>query len=213
MRINKTKFLSYLIVFVIGIICGKLFFDKNCPEIIANDPVITVTEIVDTTISSTAIVARAPAKIEYKSTVPTPTSHPLVSSGVRPWATEGRYYVASWDSIMDGGFEAHILFDTEDRHFTNSFVIPKRTITKEKTISINTIRDLVKNQMPQYLIGIGVKSFLKDNTINTLPFLSFAANRKLWFMVATLELKALTRMNDGALKMEPELEGKIYVPL
>lgn len=212
--VNKSKLLSYLIVFTIGIVCGKLFFDKKCPEINVKEPVITVTETVDTTKTLNEIVSKVPAKIKFKKCiVPITPIPPEVSIGVKPYATEGSNYIASYDTVAEDGFEAHIFFDTEDRTFYNRFVMPEYTIRKEKTTTIDNTKEVIKKELPEYMIGFGVKTFLKDNTINTLPFLSFSANRKLWFMIATLELKALTRMNSGSLRMEPELEGKINVPL
>lgn len=212
--VNKSKLLSYLIVFTIGIVCGKLFFDKKCPEINIKEPVITVTETIDTTKTLNEIVSKVPAVIKFKKAiVPITPIQPEVSVGVKSYAAEGNHYIAEYDTAGEDGFEAHILFDTEDRSFYTKFVLPQYTIRKEKTITIDYAKEIIKTELPEYMIGFGVKTFLKDNTINTLPFLSFSANRKLWFMIATLELKALTRMNSGSLRMEPELEGKINVPL
>lgn len=213
MLINKTVILSYVIVFLLGILVSKTFLEKGCPEFKQSKNIITVNEKTDTSVTKKEIEFKVPAKIKKKSDLPI-VSHPIQDTGVLnsgPSITDN--YIACFDSSFEGGFEAHVCYDTELKFFHNRFVLPEKTISKEKETTTDQKIEIIKTELPTYMIGFGVKAFLKDNTINTMPFLSLTANRKLWFLIASVEVKALTRINDGSLNMEPEIEGKIYVPL
>lgn len=210
-----SKSFIYLIVFSIGIFFSKMFLEKDCPVLEKSKSVTTIKESSDTTTNKKEIKFDIPAKIKKKLSSVTKSitdASPLDARGSTPAPTVESFFVACFDSVKED-FEAHICFDSETRKFFNRFIIPEKTINNKKETLIDSNSITTKIELPEYLIGFGIKSALKQNTINTLPFVSFTANRKLWFMIGSIEIKALTRLSEGALKMEPELEGKIYVPL
>lgn len=211
MKISKIKILSYVIVFALGMFTYHLF--HKCPEIKQKKEVAVLQETSDTSTTKKEISFKVPAQIKIKRLDSSKSLNNIQDSGSVPSPAVKDDFVACLDTTMQNGFEAHVCYDSETNHFFNRFIIPETKINNEKIISVDNTKEIIKTELPEYVIGIGVRSFLKDNTINTLPFLSLAANKKLWFMIGSIEVKALTRLNAGALKMEPEVEGKIYVPL
>lgn len=210
MTINKSLLFTHLLVFIVGIFFCKLFLEAKCQEVKTKTPVISVKNTTDTTNEKKEIKFTIPAKIlKHNATVQTPGT--LDASGSTPAPTI-ESYIACFDSV-NKDFEAHVCFDSKTKLFSNRFIYPERIINNKIETNIENTTETMIKVLPDYLIGFGVKSLLKENTIKTLPYLSFTANRKLWFLIASIELKALTKLNEGALKMEPELEGKIYVPL
>jgi len=213
MLINKTVILSYAIVFLLGIVFSQTILQKNDVKTLEQKPTVVLSETVDTNTTLNVVEFKAPAKIKIKSSFHPNTLILQDSGGSNSSPAVKDNFVACLDTTLKGGFEAHVCYDSETNHFFNSFVLPETTIAKEKIITVDNTKEIIRTEMPTYLIGVGIKTYLKENTINTIPFLSLSANKKLWFFIASVEVKALTRLSAGSLKMEPELEGKINVPL
>ena len=119
--------------------------------------------------------------------------------------------VARWDTITADGFEAHVKYFTKQNLFVNNFTYPEKIVYKTKTVHTTTDSTTVKliTEMPAFQLGGGVKT-LYDNEFKLIPYCNLAANTKLWFLHATVEVRTLFESNN---KITPEIEGKLSIGL
>lgn len=208
LSINKTKLIGYLIPLILGLIAGYFLFDKKSEPVASTTNTVTVIKT-DTVLVEKEIYVRVPAKI-ISSTLP--DEHSNQQGGALPGPAELKEEVAYWDTITNDGFTARIKYFTKRKMFENYFKIPERMVTTEVTSTTDNTKNFVEYRLPAWQLGVGVKNYVEESSFYSTPFLSLAANEKLWFMNFTAELKALTQFKES-IKIDPELEIKISVNL
>ena len=204
-NINFKKIVSYLIVFALGFCLGWYVFSGQ--EIIEK---ITVKEKIvektDTLTITKTIYTKTPATTLIVTSTPDPQS----GGAALPSAFEEE--VAHWDTLTEDGFSADINFFKRQNLFENSFVIPERIITKEKTITKEIEKETTITKLPAYVFAVGVNLPWEDSQIKVLPFLSLTANEKFLFINYSIELKTLADIKQNGFTLIPEVEGAINIP-
>lgn len=122
--------------------------------------------------------------------------------------------VACWDSASADGFYAEVRYSITRNVFRNKFILPEKTIHDIDSILVysENVTTNIKNELPQWQLGIGVKTFYQDK-LQYFPNINLTFNQKVWFMYFSIEGKALTQFESGGIKMIPELDAKLKFSL
>jgi len=203
----KNILIVNILCVAVGVSIGYLLFNKTVSE---NISVKEKTEITETTRTEETV-----KEVEaVKSAVITKERIPEFAEKYFESVPEIKNNVARWDSITSDGFEGHVKYFIEENLFVNNFKYPERIVYKDKTVNKTTdsTKTILVKELPAFQIGGGVKSVL-EKEFKVLPFCYLAANTKLWFLNATIEVKALIDNENLTVKIKPEIEGKLSIGL
>ena len=199
-KINKSLLISHLVCIAAGVVLGYFLFHS--------DPVASVVKEKTETTSTEKITGKA----DTATTVKSQTSKVKVQNeGTTNFEVEKdkpgitKVTVAKSDSDK-------IDFEIEQQ-YPEKTIVRVDTVKTEKTITITETETKIITEMPDFLFGGGIKLYHDNETIKTLPFVHLTANTKLWFMVVSIEGKALFDSENLQLKIKPEIEGKLSIQL
>lgn len=197
-----------IIIFLIGLFFGALlmYFLLTPPKekIVTNT---IIKENSDTSKTFKDFTSKSPANINYEKVKVTPII-PIKDTSDKKDEFEFEK-IATWDTVTNDGFEAHIKYFISQELFENYFKIPEKVITNTKYVeTTKTITNVIK-ELPKIEVGIGSEFWYSDNKVNYYPYFSFTYNKKILFLNGSIEAKGITSFDNGDIRMEPKLEAKL----